>query len=319
MSDPIVGIDLGGTQIRAVLAEVDGTILARYKALTGAEAGPEAVLDRIITAARTVIEQGGGRRPSGIGVGSPGPLDPWTGVVLAAPNLGWHNVPLKAVLEERLGLPTVVNNDCNAAALAERRFGAGKGVDDLIYMTISTGIGGGLISGGRLLLGNHGSAGEIGHTTVDLRGPRCKCGNIGCVEALAAGPAIAREAVARISQGQPSSIPDLVSGDLSRVTAEIVGRAANAGDALAKGVVEQAAFFIGVSLVNLVHILEPKLILIGGGVAHIGDLLFDTIRSTVRGRAMPCMIEGLRIEPASLGDDVGVLGAIALYLEYGHD
>ncbi|MDI7276646.1 MAG: ROK family protein [Anaerolineae bacterium] len=313
----LVGIDLGGTQIRAVLAEADGTILARYRTRTAPEDGPEAVMGRIVAAAQTVVQQAGGQRPAGVGVGSPGPLNAWDGVVLAAPNLGWSNVPLKATLESRLGLPIVVGNDANAAALAERRFGAGRGVDDLVYVTVSTGIGGGIISGGRLLLGRHGFAGEIGHAAVEARGALCKCGNSGCLETLASGPAIARAAAARVAAGEPSLIASLVGGDLDLVTAETVAAAAREGDQLATEVLRSAAFYIGVALVNLIHILEPELILIGGGVAHVGDLLFNTIRSVVRQRAIPCMAEHVRIEPAALGDDAGVLGAIALFLEYG--
>jgi len=319
MADPIVGIDLGGTQMRAVLAEADGTVLARYKTLTIPEEGPAAVMERIVAGVQVVMGQAGGRRPRGIGVGSPGPLDPWTGVVLAAPNLGWYNVPLKATLENRLGLPVVVGNDANAAALAEWRFGAGKGIDNLVYMTVSTGIGGGIISDGHLLLGSHGLAGEIGHTTVEAHGPRCKCGNVGCLEALASGPAIARAAITRLRAGESSGIPARVQGDLDQVTAAVVAAAAHDGDALARDVIEGAAFYIGVAVVNLIHLVEPQLILIGGGVAHIGDLLFDTIRSTVRVRALACMAQGVRIEQAALGDDAGMLGAIAMFLEYGCD
>lgn len=316
--EPIVGIDLGGTQIRAIMADKDGTILARYKTLTIPEEGPAAVLQRIVTATEAVIREVG-IRPRGVGVGSPGPLDPRSGVVLAAPNLGWYGVPLKAMLEEQLGLPVIAGNDANLAALAEWRFGAGRGVDDLVYMTISTGIGGGIISGGRLLLGQHGFAGEVGHATIEPRGQRCKCGNIGCLETVAAGPAIAQSAVECLDAGASSLITGRVQGDLRQVTAEIVAQAAAQGDELAVSVIQDAAFYIGVSLVNLIHIVEPKLILIGGGVAHIGDLLFDTIRSTVRERAIACMAEDVTIEKAALGDDVGTLGAVALFLEYGCD
>jgi glucokinase len=313
----LVGIDLGGTQIRAVLARPDGTILARYRTRTAPEDGPEAVLGRIVAAARTVMAQAGGVPIVGVGAGSPGPLDCRDGVVLAAPNLGWVNVPLKSRLEHELGIPVVVGNDANAAALAERRFGAGRGVDNLVYITISTGIGGGIITDGRLLLGRRGFAGEIGHTTVEPHGPPCKCGNIGCLETLAAGPAIARAAAERIGRGEPSLVASLAEGDLKRITTEIVADAARKGDRLAIEVLQNAAFYVGVALVNLIHLLEPELILIGGGVAHAGDLLFDTVRSVVRERAIACMAEGVRIERAALGDDAGVLGAIALFLEYG--
>lgn len=316
---PIVGIDLGGTQIRAILAEADGTILARHTLPTAPAEGREAVLQRIARATLAVIEQGADAQPLGVGVGSAGAIDPTTGTVHTAPNLGWRDVPLRAILEKRLGLPVVVGNDANAAALAEWRFGAGRGTSHLVYMTVSTGIGAGIISGGRLLLGARGSAGEVGHISVEPHGPRCKCDSVGCLEALASGPAIAQAAVAHLRAGEHSTISALVQGDLAQVTAKVVADAAAGGDALATSVIGRAAFYIGVGVANLIHILEPQLILIGGGVANIGDLLFDAIRATVRERAIPALAAGVRIEPAALGDDAGVLGAIALFMEYGDD
>jgi len=318
MAAPIVGIDLGGTQIRAVLATPDGTILARVAAPTAPHEGQNAVVERIANAARQVIRQAGGQPPRGVGVGSAGAVDPASGVVLSAPNLHWSQVPLRALLQDELGLPVVVGNDANAAALAEHRFGAGRGTTDLIYLTISTGIGAGIISGGRLLLGQRGLAGEVGHTTINPDGPACPCGNRGCLEAVASGPALGAAAVARMAAGEPSRILALAQGDPRQVTAQVVGRAAAGGDALALDLVERTGQAIGIGLVNLIHILAPHVILIGGGVAQIGAPLFAAIRATVSERAMACFRQGLRIEPAALGSDVGVLGAIALFLSYEH-
>lgn len=319
MKQTIVGVDLGGTQIRVALSRPDGVLLARYRTSTLPEEGASAVIDRIVAGIDAIISENGGDPPLGIGVGSPGPLDPYDGVILAAPNLGWQNVPLKSILEERLGLPVIVGNDANAAALAEWRFGAGVGVRNLAYMTVSTGIGGGIISDGRLLLGHEGLAGEIGHACVEASGRPCKCGNIGCVEAYASGTSIAIRAVEAIRDGRTSYIASLVHGDLDGITSETVARAARAGDELACELIESAAFYIGVALVNVTHILAPQLILIGGGVAESGDLLFGTIRSTVHERAMPCMAQGVRIEKAALGSDVVMLGAIAMFLQYGYE
>ncbi|HID85851.1 MAG TPA: ROK family protein [Anaerolineae bacterium] len=251
----------------------------------------------------------------GIGIGAPGPLNPWTGVIHHAPNLpGWRDVPLRDIIQEEFQMPTFLGNDANVAALAEHRFGAGQGVDDLIYMTVSTGIGGGVIVGGQLLLGADGLAGEVGHMTLEPHGPRCNCGNIGCLEALAAGPAIARDARQRIEEGARTAIVDLVGGDLSQVTAKVVGQAAQEGDELAIELIRRAGFYIGVGIVNLIHLFNPRLFVIGGGVSKVGDLLFDPIRAVVRERAMPAMRE-VRIVPATLGDDVGLLGAVALAME----
>ncbi len=319
MAETFIGIDLGGTQIRAVLASADGTVLARYRLRTAPGEGRDAVLQRLVQAANAVVAQAGGARPQGVGLASAGLVDVRAGTVLFAANLGWSDVPVRRLLEERLRLPVVVANDARAAALGEWRFGAGRGASDLVYITVGTGIGGGIVSAGRLLLGARGLAGEIGHVTVEPDGAPCACGGRGCLEALASGPAIARAALARIEAGQASTIPELLAGDLGQLTAQVVAHAALAGDELAKTVVHQAARYIGIALANLVHTLEPQIILIGGGVAQTGDLLFDAVRAAVRERTIAGLHEGVRIQPAALGDDAGALGAAALSLEYGHD
>jgi glucokinase len=315
MNPLIVGVDLGATQIRAAVTDVVSGLQRRAQCLTLASEGPTAVLGRIVDTIREVTEGADWRQVRGIGVGAPGPLDPWQGVICEAPNLpGWHNVPLKAHLEAEFGVPVCVGNDANLAALGEHRFGAGQGVNDLIYITISTGIGGGIIAGGRLLLGADGLAGEVGHMILKPDGPLCGCGNRGCLEALAAGPAIARDAVIRLKAGEPSIISDLVAGDLTRVSAETVNRAAHQGDALASDLLRQAGVNIGLGLVSLVHLFNPRLFLFGGGVSKAGDLLFEPMRQTLRERAMPSMQRNVRIQPAALGDDVGLWGAVALVL-----
>jgi len=315
MADYVIGVDLGGTQIRAMLVDNRGQEIRRAYMLTRANEGLEAVIERI----RETVRQAGGdvdwREVGCIGVGAPGPLDPWRGVVLEAPNLpGWIDVPLKALLEDAFQVPVRVGNDANVAALGEHRFGAGQGVDDLIYVTVSTGIGGGIISQGQLIVGAHGLGGEVGHITVEVGGPPCSCGNTGCVEILASGPAIAREAVARIRMGAATLIVDLVGGDLGRVTAETVTQAASQGDRLGREIVQRAGFYIGVAFVSLIHIFNPRLFLLGGGVSRAGELLFEPIRTTVRERAMLPFQQDLRIEPAGLGQDAGMWGAVALAL-----
>ena len=312
----IVGVDLGGTQIRAALADREGNILRRASCLTLAEEGVEPVMGRIKGAIYEVMGSTDRGQWRGIGFAAPGPLDPWKGVIIDAVNLpGWKNIPLKALMEEEFGLPVVVGNDANSAALAEQRFGAGQGVADLIYITVSTGIGGGVIVDNRLLLGSQGLAGEVGHQTVEAHGPRCNCGNIGCLEALAAGPAIARCARQLIRTGIGTTIADLVGGDLDKITAKVVNQAAQAGDPIAIELFRQAGFYIGVGIVNLLHLFNPSLIIIGGSVAKAGALLFEPIRATVRERAMAGYPwEDTPIVPATLGDDVGLLGAVALVL-----
>ncbi|MBL7183181.1 MAG: ROK family protein [Anaerolineae bacterium] len=316
MQKLIVGVDLGGTQIRAALADGEGRITRRTSCLTLAEEGLKRVMGRIKGAIYEVMGSTERGQVQGIGIVAPGPLDPRKGIIMDAPNLsGWKNVPLKALMEEEIGLPVVVGNDANLAALAEQRFGAGQGVADLIYITVSTGIGGGIIVDNRLLLGAQGLAGEVGHQTIEAHGPRCNCGNIGCLEALAAGPAIARRARELIRTGIVTTIADWVGGDLDKITAKEVNQAAQAGDPVAIELFRQAGFYIGVGIVNLLHLFNPSLIIIGGSVTKAGDLLFEPIRATVRERAMAGYYwENTPIVPAALGDDVALLGAVALVL-----
>ena len=315
MATYIISVDLGGTQIRAALSDREGNILNRVAHPTQADEGPGPVIERIKEAIRQAAGQHLGEVQA-IGIASAGPLDPWKGVIIKAPNLpGWRNVPLKAIMEEEFGLPTYVGNDANLAALAEQRFGAGKGARNLIYITHSTGIGGGIIVDGRLLLGSKGLAAEVGHITIDIDGPRCGCGNIGCLEAMAAGPAIARNAVQAIKAGRKTIITDLVGGDLNRITAKEVNEAAQQGDPLGIELIRQAGELLGIGLVSLMHLFNPEIIIIGGGVSKAGELLFEPVRETVRER---CMDEAYwrdtPIVPAALGDDVGLMGGIALVL-----
>jgi len=316
----IVGVDLGGTQIRAALADDEGSILRRTSCLTLAEEGVKPVVGRIKGAIYEVMGATEREQLQGIGIVAPGPVALRKGIVRDAPNLpGWKNVPLKTLMEAEFGLPVVVGNDANLAALAEQRFGAGQGVSDLIYITVSTGIGGGIITDNRLLLGAQGFAAEVGHQTIEAHGPRCKCGNIGCLEALAAGPAIARCARELIRTGIGMAIADLVGGDLDKITAKVVNQAAQAGDPVAIELFRQAGFYIGVGIVNLLHLFNPSLIVIGGSVAKAGALLFEPIRATVRERAMASYYwENTPIVPATLGDDVGLLGAVALVVLQEH-
>jgi glucokinase len=309
-------IDLGATNVRTAVIEADGELRGRARRVTP-QRGPEAVVEVLLEAVQEAA-QGAGVSVTellAVGVGAPGPLDHETGVVFAPPNLaGWETVPLRSMLEPRLERPVFVGNDANVAALAERRYGAGKGSDHVIYLTISTGIGGGIVTHGRLLLGATGTAGEVGHITIDVNGPRCACGNIGCAEVLASGPAIARQAQAALRAGQAS----MLSGSVARIedlTAEHVVAAARLGDPLAAAIFGQAARHIGVLVVNLIHLFNPTVIAIGGGVSQAGDLLFGPVRQVVTERAHTVTAATVRIVPAALGDDVGLYGAAAWALE----
>ncbi|HEC34396.1 MAG TPA: ROK family protein, partial [Chloroflexi bacterium] len=305
----IIVVDLGGTQIRAARCQPDGRMQTRVTMPTCASQGPEAVLARIQKTIRQVWPAK--EKVAALGIAAPGPLDARQGVVLFAPNLpGWKDVPLRDRLVEAFGIPTFVGNDANLAALGEHRFGAGQGVDNLVYLTVSTGIGGGIILNGRLFEGGQGLGGEVGHIIVEPEGPLCSCGSRGCLETLASGPAIARAARDALKAGEPSSLPERVAGDHAKITAREVTEVAREGDALAQNVLARAGFYIGVTLVSLMYLLNPSLFIIGGSVAKAGDLLFEPIRETVRSRAPEIYWRHTPILPAALGDNVGLLGAL---------
>jgi len=315
MAGQIVAVDLGGTQARAALCDADGRILKRFAQSANALGGVEAVYQSVVDSIRHVANDFSQVR--GIGLGAPGPLDPWKGIILEAPNLaGMSNFPMKARLEKDFAVPAFIGNDANLAALGEHRFGAGRGVAHMIYITISTGIGGGIISGDKLFLGWRGFAGEVGHQTIDANGPVCNCGNIGCLEVLAAGPAIERSARDALRAGRQSKMTALVGGQIDQVTGAIISQAAREGDVLANEIYERAAFYIGLGLVGLLHNFDTQLFVIGGGVAiHAWDLIYPKMAETLAKHAFPSMIKGVRIVPAQLGDDVVLLGAAALVNE----
>jgi len=311
----VVGVDLGGTQVRAVLTDETGAVLKRVNTWTLAHEGPEKVMARVTGCISQVLQDTDRSQVVGIGIGAPGTVNPWTGVLSYTTNIpGLDDWPLRDQLAQQFGVPAFVGNDAKLAALGERRFGAGKDVDYLVYLTISTGIGGGVIDHGRLLLGARGWATELGHVVVEPCGPRCACGNIGCLEVMANGPAIARHAVGLLQTGRDSLLTSMVKGRLDRITAKEVAAAARDGDGLALQVMERAAFYLGIGMVTFIHTFDPQVIIVGGGVSKAGDLLLAPARKIVAERAMTEEWRRTPIVPAVLGDDVGLLGAVALVL-----
>lgn len=309
---PVLAVDIGGTKILTAIVTDNGEMVAREYIATLANEGPQAVIARLLSAIEHLLRLPGVGKSGidSISIACAGGIDMKKGVVTQSPNLpGWRDIPLRDRVVERFGINVFVLNDANAAALGELHFGAGKGANDLIFVTLSTGIGGGIIMDGRLYPGASGCAGEMGHATINVDGPRCSCGNFGCWEMFASGGAIAREAKRRISRGEKSSLIETVKGGIENITAEKVSMAAQAGDALAMDVIAQAANYFGVGIVNLVNIFNPEVIIVGGGVAKIGDLLFEPARRLVRERAFQLAAQVVRIVPAQLGDDAGVLGA----------
>ncbi|MGK2963952.1 MAG: ROK family protein [Gemmatimonadaceae bacterium] len=316
----IVGIDLGGTNIAAGAMPTDGTReIAMRIVPTRAHEGADAVVDRIgglieEVIAETRAETGAERSDFlGVGIGSPGPLDRARGVVIVTPNLGWRDFPLRDEVSKRVNLPATLDNDANCATIGEWWCGAAKGGHNVVGMTIGTGIGGGLILEGKLYHGASDAAGEIGHTSIDATGRRCKCGNYGCLEAYTSGPAIAERAREVLEGDEPSELTQMVGGDLSRITAQTVFEASKRGDRVALEVVRDTAHFLGVGVANLINIFNPDTFVIAGGVTQAGDLLFDPLRAEVRRRAFKPSVEACRIVPGALPLSAGVVGAVATF------
>lgn len=316
----IIGVDLGGTNIVVGAMPVDGSHeYAVRSQTTRAEQGADAVIDRIVQMIAEVIadtsaETGAARTDFlGVGIGAPGPLDRARGVVIVTPNLGWRDFPLRQVIRDRVGLPATLDNDANCATVGEWWCGAARGGRDVVGMTIGTGIGGGLILNGELYHGASDVAGEVGHMTIDSTGRRCKCGNYGCLEAYASGPAIAERAREALAGDEPSLLRDAVGCDLTRITAKLVYEASTSGDPIAREVVRDTARFLGAGLANLLNIFNPDTVVLAGGVTDAGDALFDPLRSEVRRRAFRPAVEACRIVPGSLAGTAGVVGAVATF------
>ncbi|MHB1159090.1 MAG: ROK family protein [Chloroflexota bacterium] len=307
-----VALDLGGTRFRVAVGTDDGSIEWRVSRFTGVHRGLQPVLNDLYDTVEDALSAVDDRETvQGMGIAAPGPLDPWTGVIHNPPNMpGWHSVPLKALFEERFGIPVQVANDANLAAVGEHRYGAGKGFQNVVYVTVSTGIGGGVIVDDRLLLGAGGFAGEVGHMTIDMRGERCACGNLGCLEWLASGTSIGRQARQLVRSGAHTALRGL---PLDQITAHRVSELAYQGDAVARRLLRDAGVAMGVGIVNLVHMFNPQRVILGGGVSlNAGPLWWDAIQVTVRARAMESCSRGLEIVPAGLGDDAGLLGGVAI-------
>lgn len=307
-----VGIDIGGTKTSVSLGTPEGKILIREIFPTEDVQTTLGTIKNIIRAYLNRYDKGL-KKTKGIGISCAGPLDLKRGLLINPPNMPtWRNVPLRSIFSRSFALPVCVDNDANSAALAEKTFGAGKHLKNLFYYTVSTGIGGGLIIDGEIYHGASFDAGEIGHSVILPKGPRCNCGKRGCLEALASGTAIAR--IAQEKAGRNSLILKL-AGKKKNITASIVARAALKKDALAQKIYRQAAFYLGLSVSNVIQIINPEMIVIGGGVSKAGKILFQPLMQTVRTFSWPRPYRSCQIVPAKLKDIVGDLGAISLVLK----
>ena len=303
----VVGVDLGGTKIYTALVDLEGNIINEKIVETLAEEGEEAVAGRIINTIDSVIAGVDKDLIKAIGIGSPGPLDAKKGIIIETSNLPFKNFEIVNVLKERYDLPTYLDNDANVATLAEFMFGAGKGTENMVYITVSTGIGGGAIINGKLYRGNTANALEVGHMTVSKEGPRCGCGNVGCAESFASGTAIGKRAKEAVASKVVTSLKKY-----NNVTAKEVFIEAAEGDAEAKRILDNALYYLGITVGNVMTHLDPEKVVMGGGVINGGDIVIETVKKVVAERCLSVFAENCSIEKAKLGGKAGVLGAAAL-------
>ncbi|MFZ3071569.1 MAG: ROK family protein [Anaerolineaceae bacterium] len=316
-----VGCDLGGTNIKAGLVDMQtGEVVTSKSTRTLSQDGYEAVISRIAAVIREMVSEAGFEwsQIGGVGVSAPGRLDLEKGETVFLPNLPghWINVPLKTLLENNLKLPVFILNDVRAITYGEWAFGAGKGVDCMLCFAIGTGIGGGVVINNQLVLNQGGTAGELGHITIDIHGPICGCGNHGCVETLASGPAIAAMGLKSVVQGQTTSIGEMVNYDLNKVTPYIIAKAAEAGDEVAKSIWNTVGGYIGVAIINAALVVGPKRVVLTGGVAAAGELLLTPIRETIKNRMIVMPADQIEVVEGQLGDEAGIIG-MAVWAAHG--
>ena len=303
----VVGVDLCGTKIYTALVDLEGNIKKEKTVETLAHEGEQAVMGRILDTINYVIDGTDKDLIKSIGIGSPGPLDVKNGVILETANLPFKNFAIVRTIKETYDLPTYLDNDANVATLGEFMFGAGKGTDNMVFITASTGIGGGAVLNGRLFRGATGNALEVGHMTVSTEGPRCGCGNVGCAEALGSGTAIGKRAKEAVLTNVTTSLKNY-----DNVTAKEVFKEAANGDRVAKNILETSLTYLGIAVANTITNFDPEKVVIGGGVVNGGDIVIETIRDVVAERCMSTFVENCTVEKAVLGGKAGVLGAAAL-------
>ncbi len=310
-----IGVDVGGTNVKIALVDNEGKIEYSNSVNTRAEMGYEYTIGNIKQAINDLLKESGVDKSAveGIGFGFPGQIDYKNGIVRELPNIpGWTNVPIAKIMEDEFGIKTRVDNDVRCAALGELKYGAGQGCQNLLCLTVGTGIGSAIITNGKLVRGASNVAGEIGHIKLEIHdGPICGCGATGCLEAYASGPSIVAMAKNYISGGKSTKYREM-AGDAENITPHIVAEAAKQGDGVAKQIFNIMGEYIGVGLTSVINLLNPEKIVIGGGVGEAGEILFDPIKKTVKERAMKMSADAVEIVPAQLGNSAGVIGACLL-------
>ncbi len=312
-----IGCDVGGTNIRSAVVDETGRILGDSRLPTLVEKGPKFTLGQIADSFREAICKAKVKKEDivAIGLAMAGQHDSKRGICLFSPNFGWENVEVVKPLQEEFPLPIFLGNDVNLATLGEWRFGAGKGYNWVVMITLGTGIGGGAILDGRLMLGSTEMFAEVGHMTIDPNGPSCNCGNFGCWEAFAGRDAIVRRAGKRLQEGKKSVLSQMVEGNWRHLTPEIIAKAAKEGDWVAIDVMRETGYYVGIGVANLINIFNPEIFIIGGRIAQAGEVLWEAIETTVKARALWASWRPCKIVPAGLGDDAGILGAAAFAIE----
>jgi glucokinase len=315
----VVGIDLGGTLIKAALVDAQGRIVARREGPTGPDLGPDAVIGRIAAVARDLFGEARaahGAEVAAVGLGCPGGIRADLATVSQSPNFPeWNEVDVRRPLEALLRVPVAVDNDANAAAFGEHWRGAGQGCDSLVLVTLGTGVGGGLVLDGKVWRGAWGMAGEIGHVNVEPEGPPCGCGSRGCLETFASATAMARAARDGLTRGEGAILRGLAGTDAARVDARLVHEAANAGDAMCLAVLAEAGRRLGIALASILNLLGPSMFVVGGGAGRAFDHLAPAALAEIRARAFREPAAGVRLVPALLGNDAGTVGAARLAWE----
>lgn len=309
--DLFIGVDIGGTKVAAGLVNTDGEITSQVR-VPMACASAQDGLDAVLSAIEKALPKDS-RSVQGIGICAPGPLDPRSGVILNPPNLsGWRNFPLADAVQKTYAVPVKVDNDANAAALAETRWGAARGCSNVFYATLGTGIGSGIVFDGKIFHGRTGAAGEGGHVSIDYRGPICACGKPGCIEVFASGTAIVKRVRAGIAEGRKSFIGEMAGGKIESVTGEVVAKALAAGDPLASEIMAETAEMLSLWLSNMIDLLDPEIVVVGGGAAALYQPFFDTIRKQVVDLSINPRSNEVPIVPARYGADSGIAGGAAL-------
>jgi len=311
-----IGVDLGTLHTTIVITDLLGRVEKRVEYPTNCQLEKDKILEKLKASIHNIVKNSGIKRKKivGIGVAAPGLIDK-EGTMLITPNFGWRNTSLGKILKKEFHIPVFVDNNVNTMALAEFEFGKGQGVKNFVFINVGIGIGAGVVINGKLFHGESNCTGEIGHTTVDYNGPKCSCGNNGCLEVMASGPAIAKRAIKAIKEGEKSLIYKLANYDLSQISAEIVATAANQGDKLGRSIMEETGEYLGTGVANIINLFNPELVIVGGGVARAGDLIFEPLKKAVQKRAFSVSAKVAKIIPVSLGKDCTVIGAAALMLK----